>query len=326
MTITFPDLSTYDGGYTIPAGTPVVIARATMATDYADDQYQPFKARAAVIGARFAGYHWLNHGSLAAQAAWAYSRVGTVPLMIDAEDVSGNHGYNGALTVGDITGFTTEYRKFGGIVHLVYLPHWYWADHMGSPNLTPLADTGLSLVSSNYTTYSDTGPGWNPYGGMTPVQWQFTSTPHDTNAFKGTADEWWSIASGGDDMATIDQEDWDALTWRVEALAEGRKTVAAGPRVGEPMRLIQTTGGTLDATQRIEVALAASATRETATLAAINALAAGGTSVDTASVINAINAAAAAESQAVLVLQAQVTDLRAKLAAAAQATADTLTP
>ncbi len=40
-------------------------------------------------------------------------------------------------------------------------------------------------------------------------------------------------------MANIDQAQWDALIWRVEALAEGRTAVVAGPRTGEPMRIIE---------------------------------------------------------------------------------------
>jgi hypothetical protein len=59
----------------------------------------------------------------------------------------------------------------------------------------------MGLVSSYYTTYSDTGPGWGSYGGATPVWWQFTNNWQnsgcDGNAFKGTPDEWWTLMMGG---------------------------------------------------------------------------------------------------------------------------------
>ncbi len=59
---------------------------------------------------------------------------------------------------------------------------------------------GVGLVSSNYTTYSDTGPGWTAYGGVTPIQWQFTNNLNgsgaDGNAYRGTADQWWAMMTG----------------------------------------------------------------------------------------------------------------------------------
>lgn len=64
--------------------------------------------------------------------------------------------------------FTRHYRALGGICHTLYLPHWYW-QVLGSPDLKPVTDLGMVLVSSDYTTYSDTGPGWQPYGGKTPT-------------------------------------------------------------------------------------------------------------------------------------------------------------
>jgi len=140
----------------------------------------------------FAAYHWLNHGNLQAQAKWCFQHVGPgTPVMIDAEDKAGNTGYNGPLTVDDITGFAAEYRALGGIVSLAYLPFWYWSGAMGAPHrLGELAAAGLGLVSSNYPNagYTENGPGWNAYypGAPTPVQWQYTSTPIDMNAFRGT--------------------------------------------------------------------------------------------------------------------------------------------
>lgn len=68
--------------------------------------------------------------------------------------------------------------------------------------------------------------------------------------------------------------------------------------------------------KRIEAMLSASAARETATLAAIQALAEGGTSVDTGAVIARINAVAESESAAVQALQADLDAVQVQLAVA----------
>jgi hypothetical protein len=97
------------------------------------------------------------------------------------------------------------------------LPHWYYQE-IGSPDLTPLADAGLSLVSSNYTAYSDTGPGWAGYGGMTPVVWQYTdSQPYggqsvDFNAYLGTIEEFQALIGG---TVALSQADIDAVALAV---------------------------------------------------------------------------------------------------------------
>jgi hypothetical protein len=87
----------------------------------------------------------------------------------------------------------------------------------------------------------------------------------------------------------------------------------------------------LDGVVALLAAASADAQRDAVTLAAIQALAAGGTSVDTSAVLTAIRDAAAAESAAVSGLHEQVGDLhaqvaalQAKLAAAAQAEAGAL--
>src|SRR2546429_6289331 len=104
MTIWFPDVSNYTPVPIQPA-TAVVIARATLSSSYADPHYQTFRQQAAAVGAFFCAYHWLNHGNIQAQAQWAHSHVGSTPLMLDCEDVSGNTGYAGSITTGDIMSF-----------------------------------------------------------------------------------------------------------------------------------------------------------------------------------------------------------------------------
>lgn len=239
MTIFFPDLSKYDQdrGVTVEPDTVAVIARATLSTSYADPAYETHKAQAAAVGAVFAAYHWLNATNLDAQARWCHQHVGDVPLMIDAEDLPGNTGYTRTLAVPDIVTFLQAYRALGGTCHLVYLPHWYW-ERMGSPDLKPLLDARLNLVSSNYTMYTDGGPGWAPYGGLTPVVWQYTDAfPYggahsDFNAFRGTVGDLWTLMSGqrmGDDMTTLD----DVRRAVAEVVVYGGESM--GPSVPDPL-------------------------------------------------------------------------------------------
>lgn len=143
-------------------------------------------------------YHFLHHGAGAKQAEWCFMNVGpNTPLMLDVEPTAGS-----APNLGDIADFVAEYRKLGGTVHLLYLPHWYWQE-LGSPSLKALADADFRLVSSDYVTYSADGPGWEGYGGASPAVWQFSDATRfngfecDFNAYRGTLAQLKSIARTG---------------------------------------------------------------------------------------------------------------------------------
>ena len=183
MTLFFPDISAFQAGIDL-AGAHAVFVKATESTDYTNPDYNRAKANAASHGTYLMAYHFLHGGNAGAQAAYAHGVTGTTPLMIDVEA-------NGA-TINDTIPFIDAYRKLGGRTYLVYLPHWYW-QNIGSPTLKPLLDRKISLVSSAYTAYTDaaTGTGWQPYGGMKPLIWQYTDKLHfngqdvDFNAFRG---------------------------------------------------------------------------------------------------------------------------------------------
>ena len=195
MTIFLPDLSNHQAGLKIQPKTCVVVAKATEGTSYTDPSYANFKAQAAKVGAFFVAYHFLWSGTTA-EARHAHSIAGRTPLMIDAENTKVK------TSVAMILSFVAEYRKLGGVVHLVYLPRWYWQGTLGSPSLTPLANAGLHLVSSDYTRYTDDGPGWNAYGGVKPTVWQYTDSfsyggqSVDFNAYKGTLGQYTAMATG----------------------------------------------------------------------------------------------------------------------------------
>jgi hypothetical protein len=212
VTIYYPDISDYQAGIGLK-GALAAAVKATEGTDYLNPDYARAKSDAAANGAFFFAYHFLHQGSAAAQAAWSYGNVGKTPLMLDVE-VTGTS----TPSVADTTAFVDAYRKLGGIVHLTYLPHWYWQANLGSPSLAPLSTRGLLLVSSSYTTYTDadSGIGWQPYGGMTPIVWQYTDAlvfngiPVDFNAFRGSY-------AGKQDPASL-----------AAALAEFRSLVSTG--------------------------------------------------------------------------------------------------
>jgi peptidoglycan hydrolase-like protein with peptidoglycan-binding domain len=205
MTIFYPDVFSGQAGISF-AGCVIAVAKATEGTGYTNPDYAAAKVRAANAGAFFGAYHFLLAGNGAGQASHAYSVVGSeVPLMIDCEAEKDSHGrITSAPQVSDAVDFINEYRALGGKTYLLYLPHWYWQDNLGQASLASVIDLGMLLVSSNYTAYSDTGPGWAPYGGMTPVVWQYTSTatlngvtPVDMNAYQGTVADFQAQATTG---------------------------------------------------------------------------------------------------------------------------------
>ncbi len=198
MTLFYPDIASYQAGIDL-SGAPAVSAKATEGTGYTNPYFGSFKAEAAKHSTYFFAYHFLTHGNGAAQADYAYAVVGRIPLMLDFEP-SGT-----SPTVADAEAFIDRYRARGGIVYFLYLPQWYWV-RLGSPSLRPFADRKMLLVSSHYGdgyTDANSGAGWQPYGGMTPTVWQFTSSKLfngmaiDFNAYRGTLTQFKALVSTG---------------------------------------------------------------------------------------------------------------------------------
>lgn len=215
----FHDVSHYQGDYT-PTGP--TIAKATEGTTFTDARYATTRDRTLAGGWPFAGYHFLRHGvDITAQAKHAYSVIGKLPAMLDVETASVD---GSKATLAETLAFIDAYRALGGVLYLVYLPHWYW-QMWGSPSLKPLLDRGCVLISSNYTTYSDTGPGWDPYGGMAPGIWQYTSTPIDTNAFKGTQSQLGKLFTTGG--TAMDAADAKTLLYTDDLIKPSAAVIAA---------------------------------------------------------------------------------------------------
>ena len=198
MVLFYPDVSGYQGNIDL-AGVPAACAKATEGGSYASPFYAAQKNEAAKAGAFFFAYHFLHAGNGRQQALWCRSKTPGVPLMLDFEPTGSSEP-----RLPDAVAFITAYRGAGGVCNLVYLPHWYW-QQIGAPDLKPLRDLGMLLVSSAYPgSYTgDHGSGWQPYGGMDVTIWQYTSTQvlHgqkvDYNAYRGTLDQLESLVRTG---------------------------------------------------------------------------------------------------------------------------------
>lgn len=224
MTCYGPDISSYQNGLDLARLTAAsfVIAKTTEGTYYTDSGYQGWRRQAVSLHKPFVWYHFLSGEDAHAQAGHTLANVGDVSLpgMLDVEPTGSFRP-----TLAQVLAYVDAADKAGLNLRLVYLPRWYWQE-LGSPDLTPLADRGLRLVSSAYPGGSgspaglypgDGAGGWQPYGGMTPLLYQYTNQAADGgqaldyNAFRGTLQQLLTLLgaapttppSGGTAMSTI---------------------------------------------------------------------------------------------------------------------------
>lgn len=223
MTLFYPDI--YSGQAQMSfKGSAVAMVKATQGTGYTNPDYWNAKARAAAVGATFCAYHFLTEGNGEGQADYAFSIVGKgISLMIDWEVTNDSNP-----SVADAQNFVSRYKALGGTIVLNYLPHWYWLE-LGAPSLEWFASQGMYLVTSDYTSYSDSGVGWVGYGGMSVAVWQFTSSasfngffPVDFNAFKGTQAQFNSLVRGAsvkpESLILVEGDTGSAVTYLEQRL------------------------------------------------------------------------------------------------------------
>ena len=186
MTVYGPDVSSFQHGLDLSrcADASFVIAKTTEGVGYVDADYDGWRRQARQLGKLFCWYHFLSADSAPAQAAHTLAHVGdsALPGMLDVEPEGSYHP-----TLPQALTYVDAAHAAGLNLRLVYLPHWYWLN-IGSPDLTPFAARGVHLVSSNYLggsgtaaqTYpGDQAAGWSPYGGLTPLIYQFTDRASD---------------------------------------------------------------------------------------------------------------------------------------------------
>lgn len=202
MTIFGPDISSFQNGLLLSrlAEASFIIAKTTEGTYYTDADYQGWRLQAAQLGKPFAWYHFLSDQDATAQAEHTLANVGdrSLPGMLDAEPAG-----SFSPTLAQIVDYVKAAHAVGLNLRLVYLPRWYW-QQMGSPDLSELAAHDVHLVSSEYPGATgapssiypgDDAAGWQAYGGMTPLIYQFTNKASDGgqtldyNAFRGSIAE-----------------------------------------------------------------------------------------------------------------------------------------
>jgi len=146
MTLKFNDISHYNGT-AFPIGGPI-IAKATEGSTFTDSVYASNKKRTLAGGWPFCAYHfplYATAASMEAQASHALAVIGTkTPVMMDIEkDVNGHW-----ISRDDCLRQIDLMQAKGMQVSLAYIPKWFWSGCWGSASLTPFADRGLGLVSS----------------------------------------------------------------------------------------------------------------------------------------------------------------------------------
>jgi hypothetical protein len=211
------DISSYQRGLDLSRLTDCigVIAKVTEGDYYFDDCYNGWRAQAKQLGKLFVAYDFVRADEGAdVQAAWIAAHIGdpAIPLMLDVE-TEGTSKPSFAQVVALIKACKARELR----VKLVYLPRWYW-EQIGSPDMSELTDLGVMLVSSAYPGGSGTavqiypGPkaaGWNKYGNVAPLLYQFTSTALDggqkidMNAYEGDRTALVNFLTGGSIMSNI---------------------------------------------------------------------------------------------------------------------------
>lgn len=202
MTIFGRDLSSYQHGTDV-AKLPgdFVILKCTEGDTYADADYAGWVTAGRSVGKVVVAYHFLKaEVPVRDQVVWLSRHIGdrTLPVMVDVEtEGSSKPGLDLVLQ------FIDTARVYGLNPRLVYLPRWYWSE-VGCPSLSALTARGVGLVSSQYLGGSDYpgngAAGWQAYGPGEPVPmlYQFTNTPVDNNAYRGTITELRNFLEGTD--------------------------------------------------------------------------------------------------------------------------------
>lgn len=142
---------------------------------------------------------------------------------------------------------------------------------------------------------------------------------NETTPKAGLFERFWSEMRGGGSVGFIDDTNAAALAFRVDALASGASNVRGGPTTGENMWTVQAIKGIGTKVDALIAEAAADKARDALTLAAVQALQSGGSNVDTAAIINAVNAATTDVKDAVL---AELAEERERAAEAARAEAE----
>jgi lysozyme len=228
-------------------------AKVSQGSDFRDSFWPATLAACRAINFPVIGYHYLDTSDPASQAQNFLANNGGNVVMFDFEDDGGDFD--------NFTAVANAFNAAGVQVVLSYIPDWYWGD-IGSPDISTVS----GLISSAYPTTEsgfasdlyasgggNTGEGWNAYGGVTPVIWQFTDAAQvggftlDCNAFEGTIDQLTTLLTGAppvnqpaipepSDEATQASDIWAQLLTRWDFLG-GNTPVEALGAIGAALKI-----------------------------------------------------------------------------------------
>lgn len=174
--------------------------KCTEGANFKDDRWPQNRDRALAAGTRVAAYHFLRSDhDVEAQADNILDHIGNrkCPIVIDCEKrVDPSEGISSHPSLKHVKQFKEACRSRGMYVSLLYLPRWYWQER-GQPGigrLPPVINSayGSEPLGGPEQVYpGDNADAWIPYGGQTPVMWQFSRKAMvagqriDVNAYRG---------------------------------------------------------------------------------------------------------------------------------------------
>lgn len=181
MSIEGVDVSNHQATFDF-RGWQFAIVKASEGNGFRDFRFWQHVDAARAAGLIVAAYHYQRNVSARSQFDLIRSIVPTsIPVIIDVEDGSGPLSITHELI--------RLLRGAGYSVPLLYLPRWYWRDHLGRPSLAGLPP----LWGSDYRGAS---ADWSDYGGLPVALRQYTSTPFDKNWFGGTREQFAALLGG----------------------------------------------------------------------------------------------------------------------------------
>jgi hypothetical protein len=330
VTVQGRDASNFDVSVSF-SGLGFFTHKATEGTGIVHDKYGARLAAARAAGVPVLGaYHVLRSGNLAQQLNfWLGYLDAHTPwwrthpnflLQVDAErwpydDVAPSTVLNfGRLLVGQ-PGYHVTYAsrgQYGDSLRGLATALWN-ADYRGS--------SGGSYPGDNFVSSGGQAAGWAPYSGQVPVFLQYTDTPYDRDAFRGSLDQLLAVtAQNGAAMTQLDDIESALINEVLAGSLSSRNALYAWLRAVGTGQFPTQTGTGLD-WSRLTAAPFPGLTQLSQKIDALTQLVqTGGGNADTAAILARIDQTDAK----VVALQAEVQQLRTQLAKAAQASADAL--
>lgn len=256
MTLFGRDMSDYDGNHTL-SGLSFVTNKATEGTLVQHGSLADHLGAARSLGIPvLGGYHVVRtpgnngHGSIAEQVSYYLSYLDaqvpwwrTWPNWLHQVDLE-IWPYD-AVSPTSGRGFVVELaRRDPAHVVLTYASRGQYGDQLSSwPGPLWNADYRGSANGSypgDGWTESGGPAGWAPYSGQTPVFLQYTQSPYDRDAFRGSLDDLLNLTGGSmSGYGCSDPRFPDFEAWRIAGITDMDDTIQGGELAGQPNKFVQ---------------------------------------------------------------------------------------